>query len=204
MPLPYPVSFTCSCGTQNTGEAERSWRANDPATLERLLTNNFHRYTCTSCGRSIGLELDLLVIHHEPMWIIQVVREDAKLQSAIDSVKQMAPEAKARVVANRMELMERVRIFTAGLDDVALEIARLFREVTIVDPQPGTRLWFERVDGDQIVFTAVTPTKVLGQIKSPVAMLEKIAREYQTARYAQFSIVDRGLAIKITEAPKPA
>ena len=201
MALDQTLAVTCPCGVPNQVVVQRSWVVDEPAELARLNELRFNLMTCTACGRTITLETDLLVIHRAHGWAIQVTPDDAKVDEARKAMAAFGEGTRARVVANRHELVEKARLFEAGLDDAAFAICKYQRALML--SENGTRsfvLWFERINGDQLELVAFEGGKHVGSVNIPRDYHAKIIGLLETAQYARFLIVGDAFAQRVLQA----
>lgn len=191
MGLDQTLAVTCLCGASNQVVVQRSWIVDEPAELARLSSLRFNLMTCVACERTIPLEVELLVIHRAHGWAIQVTPDDAKVDNARNAMATMFTDGtRARVVANRNELVEKARLFEAGIDDAAFAICKFQRALMLGEGGKRTFvLWFERVTGDQLVLAAFEHGRHVGQATIPRDYHAKIVGLFVTAQYARYMIL---------------
>ncbi len=202
MPMEQAVSFTCGCGGVNNVTIERSWRADEQETVVRLLSDDFHWFKCTACGKERNLDVDMMAMSHHGNWIVQVVTQDQDVDAAIALAKQHMPTARSRIVANRYQLREKVSLLFGKVDDVAYQIW-MFQQRSKLGLQPHEHLQFETIElGTKIVLDHIDVQKRTHgpSIDLPLVELQDIAMRFQTTRYQHQPFVDPGLARTLVEA----
>lgn len=112
---------------------------------ELVRNGELFKWTCPLCGRESVLNFPLLY-HDEEAGILLLLSQNAVSAEAV-------PEGyKARVVSSPGDLVEKIKIFETGLDDVVMEVCKY---VTLSELNKELSLKFFRIDGadSQLSFT---------------------------------------------------
>lgn len=159
MSLKTQVSASChKCGCEHKLHIYKSINsAADPQLKASLLDGSLFLWECPACGERNLVSYECL--YHDPdqkimIWMLpsgapRVLEDDAIL----NRVRTME-DYRFRIVANPGELMEKVLIFDAGLDDRCMEMVKYVasREEGMTDV---TNLHFYRIQDDVMVFSGV-------------------------------------------------
>ena len=126
----------------------------DPQDKEKVLDLSIFQYHCPHCGAS-----DLVcypVLYHDPeqgVWIQVFWREEdfgqpveKELRDFIEIMGQT--HYRRREVFGYWELVEKIRIFDAGLDDFAIALMKTMRKIQ----QPEIQLFFDKKENNQFTF----------------------------------------------------
>lgn len=208
MALTEDLPWTCRCGTANVARARVSWPMTgtgpeDAADLQSLLSNTFHTFHCVRCGFPAVVDRNLLVIHHGARWAIQVAHGPGERASIAPKLAQGFPGYRTRVVPDRLALVERARALHLGIDDVALEFARFEHGLALgLSVDPHSRLLFERVQGDEIVFGLFHKGAKTAELTTPQARFQTLASAYATASFLSGPIVDESLVRRLLDAAR--
>ncbi|MFO0615478.1 MAG: CpXC domain-containing protein [Polyangiaceae bacterium] len=202
MPIERDLACTCRCGAKASIRAGLSWVLEDHADV--LSRNAFHRFTCAACGANVSVELDFLVTNRARDRFLQVVVADAAVAEARADLARLAPGAWARIVPNRLALVEKVRLLLAREDDVAIEVAKFLRRVSLGDREGRYALHWDRVEGDGHVFAVFERGQPLGTVGVPREVVDRIVKEHDTKRFDRELEVDERLARKILDEDRRA
>lgn len=104
----------------------------DPEYREKILDQSLFLYHCPHCGNQVHVEYGVLYHDMEQKIMIQVCSDAGSaldmppLNESLKGTKQetFAENYRLRCVAGILRLIEKIRIFEAGLDDYAVEILK--------------------------------------------------------------------------------
>lgn len=119
----------------------------NPELKQQLLEGKLFIWNCSHCGADNLVSYPLL--YHDPaakllMWLSDGVPEvEAKMVEAIAAQPDMA-DYTARIVDTPGELMEKIKIFDAGLEDIPMEICKY---VTAQELGKDVEFKFFKMDG---------------------------------------------------------
>ncbi len=171
---------------------------------EAIKAGTFHVFPCPSCGARVRLDKLLAYTDFERSHWFAVFPDRARArwsdavafarQSFTETmeersaplVKSWVPRFRAsmRAIFGLDSLRDKLLAFDAGLDDRALEALKL-ELVRWYDLrwQEGSRLWFERLDGEQLVFAwipAADPAAPPQALGAPLDAYRRIALDATT------------------------
>lgn len=111
--------------------------AETPSLKDRVVSGDLFKWTCPQCGTVNLIKYPFL--YHDPTESLLIVLTDAQVNA--DSL----PEGyTGRLVRSVGELVEKVKIFDAGLDDIVVELCKY---VTLRELGRQVPLKFFRLDG---------------------------------------------------------
>lgn len=202
MAISTPIQHPCPrCGKPVDAVFHQSFVLEDDAALRTVLENRFHVLECAACGERRPFEADFLVTNRERDLFVQVIVRDEKVADMIASMRSMLGDAKvhARIVASRNDLVEKVRLWSMKLDDVAIEVVKHLLRAQLRDFEGKTQRYFEGIVGEELVFTVLSPGQPTAAMKLPLEAYRKIIRDLGTAAYARELEVDERLARKLLD-----
>lgn len=203
MALSTPIQYPCPrCNEPVQAIMHQSYVIEDDEGLRAILEQRFHVLECTKCGEKKHFEADFLVTNTARDVFLQVVTKDDQVAKMIEAMQSMlgGQRVHARIVASRNDLVEKVKLWHARLDDVAIEVLKHFLRIQIKDLEGKTSRYFERQEGDDLVFTVLTPGQPPRGMKLPVQVYRNIQRDLDTPRYAGDIEVDERLARRLLDA----
>ena len=130
--------------------------AESPELKERLLSGELFVWECPHCSARNLVGFPLL--YHDPalkllMWLSDGSDElERQMEAAFE--EQDLPDYTARMVDSPGELMEKIKIFEAGLDDITMEMCKF---ITRQDLQKNVELKFFGMDGPDHTLTFAYP-----------------------------------------------
>lgn len=145
------ISATCSrCGAQHTAEVPQSVNAAvSPELKERVRNGSLFTWNCPHCGTSNLLKLPFL--YHDPTEKLMLVLTDAPVNA--DAL----PDGyTGRFVRSVGDLIEKLKIFDCGLDDLVIEMCKF---VTAQELGKDVSLKFLKSDGADGEMTFTYPEK---------------------------------------------
>ena len=152
------MTIRCNkCGRAFEVEAVASINTErDPELKERLLSGELFLCECPGCGTRVLASFPLL--YHDPaekvmVWLSDGSAEtEARMQAAV--VSEDFAGYTGRIVDTPGQMIEKVKIFDAGLDDIALEMAKF---VTRQELGKDADLLFFSLDGADNEITLTYP-----------------------------------------------
>ncbi|MBR1868908.1 MAG: CpXC domain-containing protein, partial [Bacteroidales bacterium] len=141
------VNTSCKkCGARHEMPAYSSIDISaDPSLKEKVVSGELFTWTCPSCG-TVNL-VKYPFMYHDPAQKLLLVLSDAALKA------ESVPEGyTARRVRSVGELIEKIKISDAGLDDVAVELCKY---VTLQEMGKEASLRFLKTEGadNELIFT---------------------------------------------------
>ena len=97
----------------------------DPSLRDRLLSGELTRFTCDRCQHSCEVSYALLYHDMTRKLMVYIVTGGDTSELSTIPVGGMMKGYQFRIVTNRNQLVEKVRITEAGLDDRAMELFKL-------------------------------------------------------------------------------
>ena len=146
----------------------------NPNEKQSLMSGELLRFTCPGCGAVTQFVYPLLYHDMERRLMLWMIPDNADGTQAAPDTSVPAPGEvgggiepgyTARVVSSPNELLEKILVFEAGLDDLALEMFKIVINLQLeaAGIPKDAKVFFARVDQDaagveQLVFAVVTPT----------------------------------------------
>lgn len=129
----------------------------DPFLTRKLLNDDLYIWICENCGKEmlafhntmyVDKEHKFLLYYHP--WINKYEDIDSEIEMAY---KKQYPGFTYRSIYQRFSLQEKIRIFKAGLNDIAIERIKFFLKL---DPSykvnPTDKIFFKKVDSKPIKY----------------------------------------------------
>ena len=148
MPSCIKTTLTCSsCGEEFTARVFQSVNVGkEPELKEEVESGRIFLQTCPHCSHTQLLKYNM--IYHDPEQKLLICLSDVAFNS--DGMKGYT----CRIVGDPGSLIEKVKIFNAGLDDVAVEICKM---VTVKELEKDVNLKFFKMDGADGTLTFTYP-----------------------------------------------
>ena len=210
------VTYPCGrCAQPVEVELHKSFVIDSEAALRAITESRFHVLACARCGEMRPFEVDFLVTNQARDLFVQVVTRDADVAAMAAAMRSMTPsegQVHARIVASRNQLVDKVRLWSQRLDDVAVEVVKHFIRLQIKDLAGTTQSFFERITGDDLVFATISPDRPMQATTMSLEVYRTVIRELDTAAYAgelevdgrlAKQVMDRKLAAKAAAAAAP-
>jgi len=194
------VTVACpGCGTPHDCRLVQSINARTaPDDKRRLLAGELNVLACT-CGRRI--QLAATVVFHDPDADIlyQVAPGDeAELAKAEELMRSVGGTGARRVVPTLNALVEKVKLLDAGLDDRAIEMAKVLLLASRAQPDLDLVLLFDALEGDTIRWLLFDPAAPAPErLASPLASYERLV---ERARREPGMRIDRAWAVEAVRA----
>ena len=198
-------TITCpACGTTGEFPVWESLNADlDPEAKGDLMSGKLTRYVCAKCGKSNELVYPLL--YHDMTGEFMVYMTPDGKSSEIESMPLGMMEGyRFRTVESRNELVEKIWIFDAGLDDRLVEVFKLLVRNQAEIPQQDVFL-FGGVDKDDSLMFVIVKTEGNESINVPrdsfndtMAKLSAYVRFPEVAT-GDWQRVDMAFAVKAFE-----
>lgn len=153
------------CGKEHRVEIYKSINtATDPDLKARVLDGSLFLWECPDCGASNLVAYDCL--YHDPqekfmLWMLPFGEPEGPEKDAIMRQAKAMGDYRLRIVSNAGDLMEKVLVFDAGLNDRCVELMKY-----IAGSEQGmegvSNLHFYRMQDDVMVFSGVREGKMDG------------------------------------------
>lgn len=200
MSEPMKTQITCpSCHA--AGEAEIWTHVNNvenPDEAQWLIDGFLFQYECPECGHVSTLNHDCLYHDARNRAFILYAAESFKAQDALAALEARAPQGyRIRLVDSRETLREKAAILRDGLDDRAVEVAKLaafdkFAEEGSLDR--SARAYYGALDEDGGVIVEFVSPSGTTETTVPRDVYDGIAASFTEA---QPPIVDRAWATQV-------
>ena len=169
----------------------------DPDAKRRLLDGTLNMLVC-ACGRRS--QLASIVVFHDPDadYLCQVCPGgDAAMEDAARIMLAAGGTGTQRLVPSLNALVEKVKLVDAGLDDWAIEMAKVLLLAASEPPDLDRVLLFDRVDrAQQLIHWVRFGTRASREAVSPLAAYTKLAAR-TNARPARSELrIDRAWAVE--------
>lgn len=121
----------------------------DEREKEKLLANDFFKFTCPICGNIATIEYDCLYHDMNKREMIYLIgnysRDNEDLVNELEALSEevlpkFGEKYKLRIVTNNYDLMEKIKIFDCNLDDRIMEICKVYYISNLADSNPDFRL----------------------------------------------------------------
>ena len=149
-------SLNCSsCGEANSFERyDRIDVSKTPQCRAALIDWELFKYTCNHCGHQVIIDYPTFYADEENKVIIQYLPSNCSDLASVKSIKELAAtlditKYKYRVVTNLEDFVEKVQIFSEGMDDKAIEFMKYLKS-----PKEEEDIMFSY---EHMVFTKVGP-----------------------------------------------
>lgn len=147
----------CSkCGKEHAVKIYKSINvAQDPSLKEKVLDGSLFLWECPDCGADNLVNYECL--YHDPearlmVWMLPFGEPEGPEKTAIMNQTKAMGDYRLRIVANAGDLMEKLIIFEAGMDDHCMELVKYVAGKEM----PGvSSLHFYRLQDDTMVFSGV-------------------------------------------------
>ncbi|MCR4824329.1 MAG: CpXC domain-containing protein [Bacteroidales bacterium] len=146
-----PITTSCSrCGAEHTADIPQSVNAaTSPELREKVRSGALFTWTCPHCGTVNLLKVPFL--YHDPAEHLMLVLTDAPVNA------EGVPEGyTGRQVRSVGDLIEKIKIFDAGLDDLIIEMCKF---VTCRELKKEVPLRFVSMNGADSEMTFAYPEK---------------------------------------------
>lgn len=127
-------SLNCpSCGEVSSFERyDRIDVSKAPQFRTALIDWELFKFTCNHCGHQLIIDYPTLYVDEENKAIIQYLPSNSSDLGSVPSIKELAAEFdtskyKCRVVTNLEDFVEKVQIFSEGMDDKAIEFMKYLK-----------------------------------------------------------------------------
>jgi len=139
------------CGTEHQATLIQSINTREhPEDKSALLSGELDVLTCT-CGKRTVLAA--AVLYHDPDadYFCQVAPGgESAIASAVEAFRTAGSSGRHRVVPSLDALVEKVKILDAGLDDRAIELAKVLLLASLGEGELGRVLLFARADAEVV------------------------------------------------------
>ncbi len=149
-------SLNClSCGEASSFERyDRIDVSKTPQFRTALIDWELFKFTCNHCGHQVIIDYPTIYVDEENKVIIQYLPSNCSNLGSVSSIKELAAELdiskyKRRIVTNREDFVEKVQIFSEGMDDKAIEFMKYLKS-----PNEDEDIMFSY---EHMVFTKVGP-----------------------------------------------
>ena len=179
-PIVGTTRVTCpACGQPRECQLVQSLNtATNPAAKQRLLDGELNVLVC-DCGRRTHLAANVLFHDPEADYFCQVCPGgDAAMAQAAEAFRGSGAAGTQRIVPSLNALIEKVKLFDAGLDDWAIEMAKVLLLASTDEQDLDRVLLFDHVDHENgvlhwMLFDAAGSSPQ--RVASPLAAYAKLA-----------------------------
>lgn len=171
----------------------------DSKTKEEVKNLEFFKYTCPKCNESFQVEY--LTVYNDTknhFMIYYVPKEDVNLVEKIENMsipKQCAE--KARIVFSKNDLLEKIYIFEAMLNDVLIELIKPFViskvEEDGIKEEIAEKIYFSNYENGKITFS-FPEVENNYKVDIPVQLYEELWRRNKIKKIDGFRVVDKNNA----------
>ena len=197
------VQVKCpACGLERAFQLVQSINTrSDPEAKERLLAGELDVLAC-SCGKRTQLAANLLF--HDPdaeYWCQVCPGGEAAMMRAVEAFRGAGATGVLRLVPSQNALIEKVKLVDAGLEDWAIEMAKVLLLASIEVPDLDRVLLFDRALDDVIHWVLFDAGGGNPQeVASPLSAYGKLAAR-TNARPAHGELrIDRAWAVAAVQA----
>ena len=127
-------SLNClSCGEASSFERyDRIDVSKTPQFRTALIDWELFKFTCNHCGHQVIIDYPTIYVDEENKVIIQYLPSNCSDLGSVSSIKELAAELdiskyKRRIVTNLEDFVEKVQIFSEGMDDKAIEFMKYLK-----------------------------------------------------------------------------
>ncbi|MCG7329949.1 CpXC domain-containing protein [Streptococcus cristatus] len=149
-------SLSCSaCGDANSFERyDRIYVSKTPQFRKSIIDWELFKFTCNHCRHQVIIDYPTLYVDEENKAIIQYLPSNCSDLSSVPNIKELVAEFdtskyKCRIVTDLEDFVEKVQIFSEGMDDMAIEFMKYLKS-----PNEEEDIMFSY---DHMVFTKVGP-----------------------------------------------
>ena len=167
------LKIPCHCGNEIESDLKTELNLEtEPEIYTKIIEGSFMTFTCPKCGNEIKTEISVRLIDKKNDIDISFI-PDLERNNYLGG--QIKTDAK-RVVIGYKELVEKIVIFGAKLDDRIIEIIK-FRLLEKADSD-NVKIYLNSINGDELEFYihGLKPEQV-GVSHIPVTVYNKIASE---------------------------
>jgi len=187
---------TCpGCGLAQDARLVQSINTHkNPADKQRLLRGELNVLVC-ACGRRTQLAAN--VVFHDPDadYFCQVAPGgEADVAKAAEAFRASGARGTQRIVPSLNALVEKVKLLDAGLEDWAIEMAKVLLLAASPEPDLDRVLLFEALDGEVIRW--VLFASELRPMASPRSAYAKLASRTHARPAAGEAQIDRAWAVE--------
>lgn len=180
---------------------------------EQLIQGKLFLKTCPKCGNENIVVNSMLYEDPERNFLVEMVpagnqKEGNRLENTYlnDSVKENIGAYKKRVVHEPNDLLEKIAIFDAGLDDRVIEIMKLSAAVSILDNQKITvsNMYFSPSEKDW-EFDVLVKNDFYGTVPFRQKLYDSIRDSYLpllNRHEASASLIDMDWAMEVIRSKK--
>ena len=176
----------------------------DSKIKEEVKSLDFFKYTCPKCGNDF--QVDYLTVYNDiknHFMIYYVPKEDIEV---VDKIKQISlPEKcedKARIVFSKNDLLEKICVFEAMLNDVLIELIQPFViskvQEDVIKECEAEKIYFSDYENGKITFS-FPEVKDNYKVDIPVQLYEELWRRNKIKKLKGFQIVDKNNAATYLE-----
>ncbi len=191
------VSVRCPrCGVEQNATLVQSINTRDhPEDKDALLRGELDVLTC-ECGKRTVLAANLLFHDPDADYYCQVAPGGAQaVATAIDAFR-ANPSGRQRVVPSLDALVEKVKILDAGLDDRAIELAKVLLLASLGAGGLDRVLLFSALEADVVRWILFDATGTDPQpVASPRAAYDRLAARFEHVPDREL-LIDRAWAVE--------
>ena len=141
-----------ACNKKDTIRLYERIESTDTAARNKLLTGSLFKYHCPKCDYSTHIGFNVLYNNDEKRFMVYLAadRDVDGMKTAMDNIEAkvnaLAPSkdikysVRRRIVVDNNELIEKVVIFEADLDDRIIELMKMFYVQAVEENNPGMKI----------------------------------------------------------------
>ncbi len=163
----------------------------NPEMFDKVRTREAFSFTCPECGNVADVDYGFLYHQMDARMMIYYVPEPSEVEKAYDMFrgdnkitkmfKQEQENYLYRIVRTKNELIEKLFIFDAGLDDRAIEIIKVFYAQKLLEENPEIRvdeIRFEQVENDEICLVFIVDGSPIASCQIRLDFYDVVVEEY--------------------------
>ena len=139
---------TICCSHCNTKQKFTIWQSInvtlDPDLKKSLLSGDLTTLNCKRCGNKTGVDYDFLYHDMDKSLAVWLMREDDPESKEARSTFRGLAET-TRIVRTLHELFDKIKIFDDGLDDLGIELLKLYACVK-QEIDPDAPFYYDKID----------------------------------------------------------
>lgn len=164
----------------------------NPELIKEILTGEIFKFTCHDCGAEIFVGYDFLYNNPDEKYMIYYVHDDKGTEKAIklfNNLKAGKTDAEAgavskdyklRIVKSLADLVEKITIFSSGLDDRIITAMKPFylNEYEKKNGQRPISIYFSISDNNKNIFILCNEKKEISSLSMNIKLYDTIKEKF--------------------------